>query len=202
MAKLYFRYGAMNSGKSTLLLQTAYNYQERGMNVILMKPSKDIKADNCVQSRLGVNRKVDYLLEFGNSYAYVNNQGYILEISTQKIEGKVKVQGYSTSVENIIAGNRMCQEDLEKLKTVSEIVSIATNLKFYDLITSINIKDENNYKLYLESEEKNVHLGNNTNIDIKMLYVQTIIEKEKGNAGTIYVNRDLNNHRSYFTPAT
>lgn len=63
MAKLYFRYGAMNSGKSTLLLQTAYNYQERGMNVILMKPSKDKKADESVQSRLGVERKVDYLID-------------------------------------------------------------------------------------------------------------------------------------------
>ena len=62
MAKLYFRYGAMNSGKSTLLLQTAHNYQERGMNVVLMKPSKDKKGDECIESRLGVNRKVDYLI--------------------------------------------------------------------------------------------------------------------------------------------
>ena len=67
MAKLYFRYGAMNSGKSTLLLQTAHNYQERGMNVILMKPSKDKKADECIESRLGVNRKVDYLIDESDS---------------------------------------------------------------------------------------------------------------------------------------
>ena len=33
MAKLYFRYGAMNCGKTTLLLQTAYNYEERGMHI-------------------------------------------------------------------------------------------------------------------------------------------------------------------------
>ena len=62
MAKLYFRYGAMNSGKSTSLLQTAHNYQERGMNIVLMKPSKDKKADECIESRLGVDRKVDYLV--------------------------------------------------------------------------------------------------------------------------------------------
>lgn len=62
MAKLYFRYGAMNSGKSTLLLQTAHNYQERGMNVLLMKPSKDKKAGECIESRLGVDRQVDYLI--------------------------------------------------------------------------------------------------------------------------------------------
>ena len=38
MAKLYFRYGAMNSGKSTLLLQTAHNYEENGMSVVIIKP--------------------------------------------------------------------------------------------------------------------------------------------------------------------
>ena len=46
MAKLYFRYGAMNSGKSTLLLQVAYNYEERGMHVLLLKPGIDTKGDN------------------------------------------------------------------------------------------------------------------------------------------------------------
>ena len=35
MAKLFFRYGAMNSGKTTILLQTAYNYEERGMKVLI-----------------------------------------------------------------------------------------------------------------------------------------------------------------------
>ncbi|MDN5755909.1 MAG: thymidine kinase, partial [Micrococcaceae bacterium] len=38
MAKLYFRYGAMNSGKSTGLLQVAFNYEERGQRVLLAKP--------------------------------------------------------------------------------------------------------------------------------------------------------------------
>lgn len=44
MAKLYFRYGAMNSGKSTALMQVAHNYEERGMRVLIMKPSIDTKA--------------------------------------------------------------------------------------------------------------------------------------------------------------
>ena len=44
MAKLYFRYGAMNSGKTTALMQVAFNYEEKGMNVIVLKPSSDTKA--------------------------------------------------------------------------------------------------------------------------------------------------------------
>ena len=59
MAKLYFRYGAMNSGKSTALMQVAYNYEERGMRVLVMKPSVDTKGGDKLVSRLGVTRLVD-----------------------------------------------------------------------------------------------------------------------------------------------
>lgn len=62
MAKLYFRYGAMNSGKTTVLLQTAHNYEERGMRVLVIKPAIDTKGNDTVVSRLGVERQVDVLL--------------------------------------------------------------------------------------------------------------------------------------------
>jgi thymidine kinase len=63
MGKLYFRYGAMNSGKSTALLQAAYNYEERSQYVLLAKPAVDSKGDRNVVSRLGVTREVDFLVE-------------------------------------------------------------------------------------------------------------------------------------------
>lgn len=62
MAKLYFRYGAMNSGKSTALLQAAHNYEERGQRVILAKPMIDTKGDRTIVSRLGVAREVDVII--------------------------------------------------------------------------------------------------------------------------------------------
>lgn len=62
MAKLYFRYGAMNCGKTTLLLQTAFNYEERGMKVLLFKPLIDTKGKDTVVSRLGITRKNDFVL--------------------------------------------------------------------------------------------------------------------------------------------
>lgn len=62
MAKLYYRYGAMNSGKSTALMQVAYNYEERGMRVLVLKPSVDTKGGQCLLSRLGVSRPVDLLV--------------------------------------------------------------------------------------------------------------------------------------------
>ncbi|WP_405372366.1 MULTISPECIES: thymidine kinase [unclassified Microbacterium] len=66
MAKLYFRYGAMNSGKSTALLQAAYNYEERGQRVLLAKPEIDTKGADQISSRLGVERTVDFLIGPGD----------------------------------------------------------------------------------------------------------------------------------------
>ncbi len=65
MAKLYYRYGAMNSGKSTALMQVAHNYEERGMQVLILKPSIDTKAGARLLSRLGVSRQVDVLVPPG-----------------------------------------------------------------------------------------------------------------------------------------
>ena len=48
MAKLYFRYGAMNCGKSTALIQVDHNYRERGMHTILIKPVSDLKGSDQV----------------------------------------------------------------------------------------------------------------------------------------------------------
>ncbi len=62
MAKLYFRYGAMNSGKSTALMQVAHNYEEQGMRVLILKPQVDTKGGDKLVSRLGVTRKVDLVV--------------------------------------------------------------------------------------------------------------------------------------------
>ena len=61
MAKLYFRYGAMNSGKTTALIQVAFNYEERGMRVLVIKPQVDTKGGDLLVSRIGATRRVDIL---------------------------------------------------------------------------------------------------------------------------------------------
>ena len=65
MSKLFFRYGAMNSGKSTAMLQVAHNYEERDQRVVLVKSSVDTKGNDQVVSRLGVTRTADILLSPG-----------------------------------------------------------------------------------------------------------------------------------------
>ncbi|MBE6151904.1 MAG: thymidine kinase [Firmicutes bacterium] len=71
MAKLYFRYGAMTAGKSTLLLQVAHNYKFNNMRVIIVKPKIDTKGNNKIVSRMGLSSEVDILLdENKNIYHY------------------------------------------------------------------------------------------------------------------------------------
>ena len=66
----------MNSGKSTSLMQVAYNYEERGMNVIIIKPKTDTKGGNKITSRLGVTRVVDMILDPSDD-VYSNIESYI-----------------------------------------------------------------------------------------------------------------------------
>ena len=58
MAKLYFYYSAMNAGKTTTLLQSAYNYQERGMRTLILTPRLDNRAgEGVVASRIGLQAR-------------------------------------------------------------------------------------------------------------------------------------------------
>lgn len=59
MAKLHFKYGTMNSGKSIDLMRTAYNYEEMGYKVLVLKPMIDTKGENKLSSRIGMERVVD-----------------------------------------------------------------------------------------------------------------------------------------------
>lgn len=67
MAKLHFKYGTMNSGKSIDLMRTAYNYEEQGYDVLIMKPKIDSKAGNKLQSRMNIEREVDVLIDINDS---------------------------------------------------------------------------------------------------------------------------------------
>jgi len=67
MAKLYFYYSAMNAGKSTALLQSSYNYRERGMNTMVFAPELDVRyGRGKVASRIGLEAEA-------GSFSHVDN---------------------------------------------------------------------------------------------------------------------------------
>ncbi len=63
MAKLYFRYGAMGCGKTMQLLQVAFNYEERGHKVCVIKPSTDTKNGTKLLTRIGPERETDFCFD-------------------------------------------------------------------------------------------------------------------------------------------
>lgn len=74
MAKLYFRYGAMNCGKTSSLLQSIHNYEDRKLEILLLKPKIDTKGDNKVTSRIGLERDVDHLVDSNEDlYGYIDS---------------------------------------------------------------------------------------------------------------------------------
>ena len=65
MAKLYFKFGAMKCGKTTDIIKTYYNYKEKDLNVLIMKPGDDTKAGSKIQSRSGAELDTDYVVGAG-----------------------------------------------------------------------------------------------------------------------------------------
>lgn len=144
-----------------------------------------------------VERVATYMIPFANSYIYINNQGYMLEITSQKAEMPAIV-GISTPEEELHEGQRLISEDLVKLGEVLQIMESANANELVDLITKIDISNRQDYILTLEKEKKAIHLGDVSNLSTKMAYVKKILNDEKGVEGEILVNTDLTNKGAVF----
>ena len=144
-----------------------------------------------------VERQVAFMIEYGASFVYIDNQGYILDISENKLELPI-LQGIQTESAQFEAGKRLENEDLQKMNTVLKIMEIAKNNDISNIITRIDIEDEENYKIIFETKEKTAYLGDNSNLNTKILTIKAILEKNEGIAGEIFVNMDLNTNYPIF----
>lgn len=161
---------------------------------------ESVKIERKLPSKIAITikeRKTTFMLEYANSYVYINNQGYILEISEQKLECPI-IMGYTTGEDNIKPGNRLNEEDLEKLSVVLKIVETANGNEIGNLITRINIADKQNYTLILEDEKKTVYLGDASNLSNRIPHLKVILKEEQGVEGEIFINGDLNKQKVYF----
>lgn len=86
MAKLFFTHAAMNVGKSTQLLQVAYNYNERGQNVLLFKPAFDTRTEGTIGSRIGINRECRCVHHNENMFTLIEKEGKLQKIDCVLID--------------------------------------------------------------------------------------------------------------------
>ncbi len=159
--------------------------------------SVEIKRILPSEIEINVNeRYATFMIEYGNGVIYLNNQGYMLEASEQRIAAPV-VTGLSTPTDDFNPGNRLCKEDLIKLETVLKIMDTANSYEIGTLISQISIADKNNFTLFLEGEKKTVYLGNASNINTRIMYLKEILEREKGIESEIFINGDINKDDVY-----
>ena len=142
-----------------------------------------------------IEREATFCIKYIDKYAYLNNQGYVLELSPEPILVPELI-GITTPEENIKPGNRLDNLDLEKLDTVIKIVASAKSLEIDSLITGIDISNDKDYLIYLAGEFKTVHFGDISDKNDKMAWIKEIVEQKKGEEGEIFVN-DLSK-RVYF----
>ena len=142
-------------------------------------------------------RKEAYLIEYAESYIYIDKQGYILEVGAEKKELPI-LQGLSTDSNNYIEGKRLEKEDLEKLEIAYKITEIAQNNGIDDLVTRIDLENIKNVKIIFETKGKTAYIGDSSNLLDKIRIIKKIIEEEEGNNGEIFVNMDLNTENPIF----
>lgn len=145
-------------------------------------------------------RKTSYMLEYAGSFAYINNQGYILEVSNEKLDVPI-IEGYTTNVEELQAGKRLNKEDLSRLEMILKITESKESNEILEKINRINIEDKQNYTLKMEEEKKIVYLGDATKLNSRMVYLKAVLEDTKGLTGEIFISGDLVKEKAFFRQA-
>ena len=162
---------------------------------------EDVKIKRVLPNKVQIEvteREPKYSIPVLGEFAYMSTQGYILQITQNELNLPI-IYGLQTAEENITVGNRIVEADLVSLETILKIMNAMKDSGISEKVTSIDISDKNDYSIYMQEEQKTIHLGDGSNLSNKMLYVMAILDKEKDVAGEIFANGDLNSDfRVYF----
>lgn len=138
-------------------------------------------------------RKFQILTKTG-CYIYINEQGYILDYSLDKLELPT-ILGMEITEDKVETIKRLEENDLEKMENILQIQAEAEEIGIKDLITEYQVTED--YVIVLGSLCININFGDATNLKNRMFYVKAILEQENGSQGTIYINGNLDEG---FTP--
>lgn len=153
------------------------------------------KLPNTIEIHIN-ERKISYQVKYANGYIYLDNQGYILEISEDKKE-VTTITGFSTIKENINVGQRLIEEDLIKLNVVVKFINYCKYNTIENKITSIDVTDNTNYIVKFGEDKKTIYLGDASNLSERLSMLKTILKNEKDKEIEIFMNGDLNKDDVY-----
>ena len=195
----YISLSEINLNETNIFAFTNTSIEKRlKENSYVEKVKIEKKFPNKVELHI-TERNVDYIASYLNSYAYLNNQGYLLEINKEEKDVLI-IEGLKLENSNIEEGKRLSKEDLTKLDTVLKITNYLKYNSVESRLTKVNVADTNNYILEFVDEDKIAYIGDSTSITEKMTAVTKILEVEKGKKGKIHANEQLlKKNRIYFS---
>ena len=147
------------------------------------------KLPNAIEIQIE-ERTPKYQLKSDSQYIYIDEQGYILEVNSDA-KDLTTIVGYQTT--DFTIGNKIEESDIEKINNIPQIIQELEKNNLLNELTSIDIKDKNDYIVNFENLHKVAHLGNMTSLNEKMNFVKEIMSKEQDYEGEVFVNVDLNN---------
>ncbi len=161
---------------STFIMNSARDYD-----------NKKYKEEQQQQEQENAQRNDNNIL-FKINDKYINQYGYI-------------TKSYSSSAIQVLGiniSNNQERLDEDSLELLVELIKLRETFKTYDVLDKVNKVDITNIddvKIYIDSENKIIQIGNLQNLSTKFVYIKNIMKQEKGKKGTIFVN-DIN--KTYF----
>lgn len=144
---------------------------------------------NTIEIEITERKKQFQIKTETENYIYIDEQGYILDCSTEKQEIPTII-GMDITENEALNMKRLDEKDLDKMENILQIREECKKIDIADKITQIQVKDE--YVLNLENEGIIINLGDASDLKNRMYYVSAIMKQEAGNKGTMYVNGNLN----------
>lgn len=154
---------------STFIMNSARDYD-----------NKKYKEEQQQQEQENAQRNDNNIL-FKINDKYINQYGYITKSYSSSA---IQVLGINVS-------NNQERLDEDSLELLVELIKLRETFKTYDVLDKVNKVDITNIddvKIYMDSENKIIQIGNLENLSTKFVYVKNIMEQEKGKSGTIFVN--------------
>lgn len=151
------------------------------INTVKLKRKLDGKIEIIIEERTPT-----YMLTGEAGCYYINNQGYILEISSEPL-ALPTIMGLKTELLTKNVGDRLEKDDLIMLEKVILITNIAETKGLKEIITYINISNQKDIQIYMDSEKKTIHFGDEQDASKKLERLKVIIEQEKNNEGEIFI---------------
>jgi len=153
------------------------------ISTVIMNSARDYdneKYKEEQQEQESIKRNNDNIV-FKIGSKYVNEYGYIIDVSNSSA---IQIQGITIKDNQ----ERLEDDSVELLVELLKLRQVLENNNLLEMVNKIDITNIDDVKIYMDSENKIIQIGNLENLSTKFVYVKNIMEQEKGKSGTIFVN--------------